>query len=187
MADGIFGPLTEEGVKEYQKRSGLTADGVVGPRTWAALGVGSGGREVDEIILHCTATPEGEEFSNAQIKAGHLARGFSDIGYHHVIGLDGKVRAGRPEAVAGAHCTGHNMRSIGVCYVGGCPPRTVPNWNKKGKDTRTAAQKAALVRVVKELLRRYPGARVHGHNEFANKACPSFNVKTWLTEVGIKQ
>lgn len=187
MADGIFGPLTEEGVKEYQKRSGLTVDGVVGPRTWAALGVVSGGREVDEIILHCTATPEGEEFSNAQIKAGHLARGFSDIGYHHVIGLDGKVRAGRPEAVAGAHCTGHNTRSIGVCYVGGCPPRTVPNWNKKGKDTRTAAQKAALVRVVKELLRRYPGARVHGHNEFANKACPSFNVKTWLTEVGIKQ
>lgn len=76
MADGIFGPLTEEAVKELQKAKGLTPDGVVGARTWAALGVAAGGRKVDEIILHCTATPEGEEFSNAQIKAAHLARGF---------------------------------------------------------------------------------------------------------------
>lgn len=124
MADGIFGPLTEEAVKELQKAKGLTPDGVVGARTWAALGVAAGGRKVDEIILHCTATPEGEEFSNAQIKAAHLARGFSDIGYHFIIGLNGEVRRGRPTAIAGAHCTGHNTRSIGISYVGGCPPRT---------------------------------------------------------------
>ena len=176
MADGIFGPNTEEAVKELQKAKGLAADGIVGPRTWAALGVVSVKRKIDQIILHCTATPEGEEFSNAQIKAGHLARGFSDIGYHYVIGLNGEL-----------HCTGHNTRSVGVCYVGGCPPRTVPNWNKKGKDTRTVAQRSTLERVVKDLLRRYPGATVHGHNEFANKVCPSFNVKKWLAEVGIKQ
>ena len=97
------------------------------------------------------------------------------------------MRPGRSEAIAGAHCTGHNTRSVGVCYVGGCPPRTVPNWNKKGKDTRTVAQRSTLERVVKDLLRRYPGATVHGHNEFANKVCPSFNVKKWLAEVGIKQ
>jgi N-acetylmuramoyl-L-alanine amidase len=187
MADGIFGPLTEEAVKEFQKRKGLTADGVVGAQTWAALGVAQSKRKIDEIILHCTATPEGEEFSNAQIKQSHLARGFSDIGYHFVIGLNGEVRPGRAEAIAGAHCTGHNTRSIGVCYVGGSPPRSTPNWKKLWKDTRTAAQRAALEKLVKELLRRYPGATVHGHNEFANKACPSFNVKTWLTQVGIKQ
>lgn len=187
MADGIFGPLTEEAVKELQKAKGLAADGVVGARTWAALGVPQSKRHVDQIILHCTATPEGEEFSNAQIKAGHLARGFSDIGYHYVIGLNGEVRRGRNEAISGAHCTGHNTRSVGVCYVGGCPPRAVPEWQYKSKDTRTSSQKTALLRVVKELLGRYPGATVHGHNEFANKACPSFNVKTWLTEVGINQ
>ena len=187
LADGIFGPLTEEAVKEFQKSKGLTVDGVVGARTWAALGVSPNRRNVDEIILHCTATPEGEEFSNAQIKQSHLARGFSDIGYHYVIGLNGEVRPGRVEAIGGAHCTGHNTRSIGVCYVGGCPPRTTPDWNKKSKDTRTPAQEAALVKLVKELRGRYPGATVHGHHEFANKACPSFNVKTWLTQVGIKQ
>lgn len=88
-------------------------------------------RKIDQIILHCTSTPEGEDFTNAQIREWHLERGFSDIGYHYVIGLNGEVRPGRPESVVGAHCKGHNTRSIGVCYVGGCPPRTVPNWEKK--------------------------------------------------------
>ena len=158
-----------------------------GSQTWAALGVARSSRRVDEIILHCTATPEGEDYTVAQIRQMHLARGFSDVGYHFIIGRDGKVHAGRPEAIAGAHCTGHNTRSIGVSLVGGCPPRTTSDWNKKSKDTRTPAQEAALVKIVKELRGRYPGATVHGHNEFANKACPSFNVKTWLTQVGIKQ
>ena len=187
MADGIFGPLTEEAVKEFQKRKGLTADGVVGAKTWAALGVTQSARKVDEIIIHCTATPEGEDFTVEQIRQMHLARGFSDVGYHFIIGRDGKIHAGRPVAIAGAHCTGHNTRSIGVSLVGGCPGRNVPDWNKKSKDTRTPAQRVALEKQVKELLKRYPGATVHGHNEFANKACPSFNVKEWLTQVGIKQ
>lgn len=187
MADGIFGPLTEEAVKEFQKSKGLKADGIVGAQTWAALGVTQSARKVDQIILHCTATPEGEDFTVEQIRQMHLARGFSDVGYHFIIGRDGKIHAGRPEAIAGAHCTGHNTRSIGVSLVGGCPERIVPDWNKKSKDTRTLAQRSALEKLVKELLKRYPGSTVHGHNEFANKACPSFNVKTWLTEVGIKQ
>lgn len=164
MADGIFGPLTEEAVKEFQRRKGLTADGVVGAKTWAALGVARSTRKVDQIILHCTATPEGEDYTVEQIRQMHLARGFSDVGYHFIIGRDGKVHAGRPEAIAGAHCTGHNTRSIGVSLVGGCPARTVKDWNKKSKDTRTAAQRAALEKLVKELLGRYSGAMVHGQD-----------------------
>ena len=187
MADGIFGPLTEEAVKEFQKRKGLKADGVAGAQTWAALGIAHSKRKIDEIILHCTATPEGEDYTVEQIRQMHLARGFSDIGYHFVIGRDGKIHAGRSTAIAGAHCTGHNTRSIGISIVGGCPARTIPGWNKKSKDTRTPAQEAALEKLVKEQLKQYPGATVHGHNEFANNACPSFNVKTWLTQVGIKQ
>jgi N-acetylmuramoyl-L-alanine amidase len=177
IADGIFGKLTDEAVREFQKSHGLSVDGIVGPKTWTALGIGNAKRNVDEIIIHYTATPDGEEFSNAQIKASHLARGFSDIGYHWVVGLNGEIRKGRDEGIAGAHCTGHNTRSIGICYVGGCPPRSVNGWRDIGKDTRTPAQKAALIKLIREVKARYPNASVHGHNEFANKPCPGFNAK----------
>lgn len=177
MADGIFGKLTREAVKEFQMSHGLKADGVVGPKTSAALNLQSGSRHVDEIIIHCTATPEGEDYSVDHIRRMHLARGFSDIGYHYLIGLDGTIHMGRNESIAGAHCLGHNTRSIGVCYVGGCPPRAVSGWQNMAKDTRTQAQRQALVKLLKELRARYPHATIHSHNEFANKACPCFNAK----------
>lgn len=139
-------------------------------------------RKIDKIILHCAATPEGKDYTVAQIDQWHRARGFNGIGYHYVVYRDGSVHAGRSVEKAGAHCAGQNANSIGVCYIGGCAAD-----GKTPKDTRTAAQRAALEKLVKELLRQYPGATVHGHNEFANKACPSFNVKTWLAQAGIKQ
>lgn len=138
-------------------------------------------RRITEIILHCAATPEGRDYTVAQIDQWHRARGFRGVGYHWVVYRDGSVHPGRPEADQGAHCTGHNAQSIGVCYIGGCAKD-----GKTPKDTRTTAQKAALEKLVKELLKRYPGATVHGHNEFAAKACPSFDVKQWLKEAGIK-
>lgn len=178
QVDGIFGKLTDEAVREFQKEHNLAVDGIVGSKTWTALGVTTvNKRHIDQIIVHYTATPEGEEFSNAQIRSSHLARGFSDIGYHYVIGLRGELRPGRSDAIAGAHCTNHNTRSIGVCYVGGCPPRSVKDWNKIGKDTRTPEQKIALINLLKDLKKRYPNATIHGHNEFANKPCPGFNAR----------
>lgn len=129
-------------------------------------------RKIDKIIVHCTATPEGRETTVQQIKQWHLARGFRTIGYHFVIYLDGTIHVGRAEAEIGAHTKGYNAHSIGVCYVGG-----LARDGKTPKDTRTTAQKAALRRLISGLCRKYPGATVHGHREFAAKACPCFDAR----------
>lgn len=129
-------------------------------------------RDIDKIIVHCSATPEGRHTTVEEIKQWHLQRGWKDIGYHYVIYLDGTIHRGRPESVEGAHCSGYNKNSIGVCYIGG-----VAKDGKTPKDTRTEGQKRALREILNRLKRDYPKATLHGHNEFANKACPSFNVK----------
>ena len=129
-------------------------------------------RNINKIIVHCSATPEGRNFTVKQIDAWHRQRGFNGIGYHFVIYLDGSVNVGRPLAKAGAHCKGQNDHSIGVCYIGGLAAN-----GKTPKDTRTPEQKASLVKLITELQQQFPNTSVHGHREFANKACPCFNAK----------
>lgn len=170
--DGIFGPLTEEAVKDFQRSNGLKVDGIAGANTLSKLNLSVNKRNIKEIIVHCSATPEGKDFTVADIKRWHLARGFSDIGYHYVIYRDGSIHTGRDESIIGAHCTGHNTNSIGVCYIGGC----VSN-GKTPKDTRTEAQKVSLLRLLSELKKKYPEAKVYPHYKFAAKACPSFNAE----------
>lgn len=170
--DGIFGPLTEEAVKDFQRSNGLKVDGIVGTNTLSKLNLSVNKRNIKEIIVHCSATPEGKDFTVADIKRWHLARGFSDIGYHYVIYRDGSIHTGRDESIIGAHCTGHNTNSIGVCYIGGC----VSN-GKTPKDTRTEAQKVSLLKLLSELKKKYPEAKIYPHYKFAAKACPSFNAE----------
>lgn len=137
-------------------------------------------RQIDEIIIHCTATPEGRKTTVADVDGWHRQRGFAKIGYHYLIGLNGEIWIGRSEDEIGAHCLNHNAKSIGVCYVGGLSIE-----GKTPKDTRTQAQKEALKKLVKELKSKYTKATIHGHNEFAAKACPSFDVREWLKEENI--
>ena len=128
-------------------------------------------RDIDKIIIHCSATPEGKHFDALDIDRWHKKRGWAGIGYHFVILLNGDVTIGRHISRSGAHTKGHNKGSIGVCYIGGVDA------NGKPKDTRTPEQKEALRELCKALQHDFRSATIHGHNEFSNKACPSFNVK----------
>ena len=160
-------------VKMFQMKNELKADGIVGPATLAKLipsRFKKSTRTITEIIVHCTATPEGREVSVNEIRQWHKQRGFSDVGYHYIVHIHGEVENGRDVDIIGAHCSGHNAHSIGVCYVGG-----MDKANKKPKDTRTLAQKAALLKLLEELKQLYPNARIYGHRDFAAKACPSFD------------
>ena len=127
-------------------------------------------REINKIIVHCSATREGENFEVAEIRKWHLARGFNDIGYHFYIDLYGEIHKGRDISKIGAHCKGHNRNSIGICYCGG-----VEADGKTPKDTRNTEQKEALLCVLRTLKAMYPNAVIHSHKDFANKACPSFD------------
>jgi N-acetylmuramoyl-L-alanine amidase len=176
--DGIFGSLTEEAVKEFQKAHNLVADGIVGEKTWQlilndSLFVKKSTRTIKEIIVHCSATLEGKAYTVDDIRLWHKQKGWSDIGYHYVVYLDGSIHNGRNVNISGAHCEGHNTHSIGVCYIGGLDART-----KKDKDTRTDKQKDALVGLLKRLRGLYPNARIYGHNNFSSKRCPCFDAKT---------
>ncbi len=126
-------------------------------------------RKITEIIIHCTATPEGRAVTLADVDLWHRQLGFFGIGYHYLVLLDGTIAEGRPLWRVGAHCADHNRHSIGICYVGGLDSRMRP------KDTRTPAQRAALRQLVDRLRSQFPGIRVYGHRDFAAKACPCFD------------
>lgn len=136
-------------------------------------------RRINELIIHCTATPEGRPVTVEEITEWHKNKGWKTIGYHYVIDLNGMVHNGRPVEQVGAHCEGHNANSIGIVYVGGCDA------DMKPKDTRNYSQKVAMLKLVRLLMEQYPGVSIHGHNEYAAKACPSFDVQKWRKEAGV--
>lgn len=148
--------------------------------------------DIDAIVIHCSATREGQDVRAADIRKWHLERGFADIGYNYVIDLDGTVEIGRPLSRDGAHCNtaglsgkSYNKHSIGICYVGGL------NSNGEAKDTRTEAQKKALRGLIGKLMDEYPIIEVIGHRDASPdkngdgevtqnewiKECPCFNVR----------
>jgi len=147
-------------------------------------------REVKYIVIHCSATKEGVNVSAATIDTWHKRRGWNGIGYHYVIGIDGKIEAGRPVNTMGAHVGGGgNRASIGIAYIGGVDA------NLKAKDTRTEAQKKSLIKIIEILKNIYPEASIHGHRDYSvdkdgdgvephefMKQCPCFNAEVEYME-----
>ena len=130
-------------------------------------------RRIDLIVIHCSATRCDRPFPLEAVIACHRARGFATVGYHYYVTRDGTVHAGRPLYQEGAHATGYNRRSIGVCYEGGLDPRGQP------ADTRTDAQKVNLLKLMQRLKKDYPYARIVGHRDIpcVAKDCPCFDAR----------
>ncbi len=142
-------------------------------------------RNINSVVVHCTATRpdwmKGRSTSDKveEIRRWHVEdRGWSDIGYHWLIDRDGTVAEGRPVSRAGAHARGYNRHSIGVSLLGGHGG----TMDDQFEENFTEAQEEALVHLLKQLKRKYPIQRILGHNEVANKACPTFDVPEWVQE-----
>lgn len=133
-------------------------------------------RYINKIIVHCTDTPARRDVSIEDVRKWHtssppLGRGWRNVGYHYLVRLDGSVERGMPISSAGIHCKGHNAHSIAVCYVGG------RDADGKTADTRTDAQRAALLKLLATLTRMYR-CKIYGHHDFnPAKACPCFDAQ----------
>lgn len=147
------------------------------------------------LVIHCTATPQGREVTADEIRRWHTSpppagRGWRQVGYRRLIHLDGSVSelvANNDDNIVDPWeitngVAGKNSISQHWVYAGG-----VALDGKTPKDTRTQAQKDTLETLVKDFNRRFPTVKIVGHNHFAAKACPSFDVQTWLKQIGINQ
>ena len=138
-------------------------------------------REINKIIIHCAASPNGRHVSVSDIDAWHRARGFrrtyprvnpelTSVGYHFVIYIDGETHTGRALEEAGAHAGGFNSHSVGVCLI--------------GTDSFYDAQWVSLKKLVLELKNKYPDAKIMGHRDLpeVKKTCPGFDVASWCRQ-----
>lgn len=141
-------------------------------------------RPINEIIVHCTATPaawmDGKPTSAkvSEVRLWHTRdRGWKDIGYHFLIDRDGTIAKGRPLEQIGAHVQGHNTGTIGISLIGGHGSFSFDPFAKNF----TPQQDRAARMLIADLRARFPDIRrISGHNEYAAKACPGFSVAKWL-------
>lgn len=135
-------------------------------------------REIDLIVLHCSATRPSSDVDADRIRRWHMRdNNWRDIGYHWVIRRSGELETGRDESDPGAHVRGHNANSIGICMVGGIDENGLPDSNF------TLEQWNTLRSLLYDVLGRYPGSRIVGHRDLdAGKACPCFDAKVLFHE-----
>ena len=150
-------------------------------------------REINLIVVHCSATRADRDFTENDLEVCHRHRGFNGAGYHFYIRKNGDIKNTRPLEKPGAHALGYNAHSIGICYEGGLDVRYRP------ADTRTEWQKHSLRVLIRTLLMDYPGCRVCGHRDLSPdrngdgrispeewvKECPCFEVTSKLYELSL--
>lgn len=136
----------------------------------------------DYLVVHCAATKPSADIGAADIDRWHRKQGWACIGYHFVIRRDGTVEEGRELDVIGAHVSGHNENSVGICLAGGVSEKDV----NVAENNFTPAQFASLKKLLADLRAKYPKAVIQGHRDFPGvaKACPSFDAKGWAKSQG---
>lgn len=131
---------------------------------------------ITHIVVHYTATYPDQNTTAADVNRMHKARGWKGIGYHWFIRRNGLIEPGRPESQVGAHVGGQNTGKIGIAWAGGIDRSTGSN---VGVDNMTPEQNESLIWLIRDLLARYPGAKVVGHKDLAATQCPGFDVPVW--------
>lgn len=135
-------------------------------------------RKIKYIVLHCTATPQDTKIVTI-VKYWINTLGWKNPGYHFIIRADGSHEEMLSIDKVANGVQGYNSESIHISYIGGVDAKNKP------VDNRTVYQKAKQVYLLKDLKQKFPEAEIKGHRDFpgVNKACPSFDVKTWLLEI----
>ena len=136
--------------------------------------------KVTHIVVHYSATYADQDLTVKDIDKMHRDRGWQMVGYHYVIRRDGTIERGRPESMVGAHVGNQNTGKLGICCIGGLERATGPN---KGVDNRTPQQVESLIKLIRDVLKRHPGAQVVGHRDLAPTQCPGFDVPAWWAKV----
>lgn len=130
-------------------------------------------RKIKSIILHVSDSPDDLDIGAKEIREWHLQKGWSDIGYHYVIKKNGEIEIGRELEKPGAHVRGHNVDSIGICWV--------------GRQNITNKAYAALTHLLLNLLDKYNLScqNILGHYEInPKKTCPNIEMEDYRNYIG---
>ena len=138
-------------------------------------------REINYLVVHCTATQPDAKIENIQ-NYWRKNLGWKSPGYHYIIKADGEIVPLLSIDRVSNGVAGYNSQIINISYIGGIDKSGKP------KDTRTEEQKSSILKLLKDLKKRFPSAKIQGHRDFPKvaKACPSFDVKQWLKELNFK-
>jgi len=171
------------GTRREALRSELSGAGIITREDWGARSTRCTSRNASKsrMAIHYTVTPSSDPGRQVRgIQRYHMdSRGWCDVGYHFLVGIDGSIYEGRPLHLLGAHVGGHNTNNIGISFVGcfnssGC--------SGMGPTTPSEAMIEAGGRLVGELSRLYGisinRSNVKGHREHSGQStsCPGSNL-----------
>jgi len=133
-------------------------------------------RNVSRLVFHCTATQQTATVAAIQRHWREVLK-WRSPGYHIIVKPDGSWTQLADFNHTANGVAGINSTSLHISYIGGVDARG------RAIDNRTDAQKEVFETVWRSFVAKLPKLTYHGHYEFTNKACPSFNVENWLNSL----